>query len=125
VSFSPPSQSTLPPILPESTGLPRRLFRHYGNGREGINVYILSDGTVTETDPDATSVFWGAEDMTRTTEPYVVMVFWGGTGPYPVDDTMRALLEANGYTVDDEAPVDPSSPYAQLEEDGEAQLVEH
>jgi hypothetical protein len=123
VSFSPPSQSTLPPILPESTGLPRRLFRHYGNGREGINVYILSDGTVTETD----------QDMTRTTEPYVVMVFWGGTGPYPVDDTMRALLEANGYTVDDEAPVDPSSPYAQLEEDGsfqleedgEAQLVEH
>lgn len=74
-------------------------MRHFRSRPEGINVYVLSDGTITEDDPDGTMVFWAESDTTRVDEPFVTTVFWGGTGPYTVSTAMGDLLTAEGYTV--------------------------
>lgn len=71
-------------------------MRHYGGGPRGRNVFYLSDGTVTETDPDSTNVFWSQADGT----PYVVVAWWGSTAePYTVTAAQASALTTAGYTV--------------------------
>lgn len=60
----------------------RALFRHYGTVTEGRNVYIMTNGTVTENDPT---------DLTL-----VRRVLFGGHYE-PVDSAEQALLIAAGY----------------------------
>lgn len=98
-TFTPPAQSTVPPILPpgnpEMTGPGFYLFRHFRARPEGINVYILSDNTVTEVDPDGTTVFWAASEGS----PYVVQAFYGGHDNYNINQATADLLTGEGYTV--------------------------
>ena len=94
-TFTPPATSTVPPVLPTSSGVSYLLFRHYRTRPEGINVYVLSDGTVTETDPDGTNVYWQAAEGS----PYVTECFYGGHDAYNISDATAALLISEGYTV--------------------------
>lgn len=46
-TFTPPTVQVVPPFLPSTKGQAFRLFRHYAVQYRGVNVYVLSDGTVT------------------------------------------------------------------------------
>ena len=98
-TFTPPAQSTVPPILPsndpDQTPEGFRLFRHYRSRPEGINVYLLSDDTITEDDPDQERVFWAEAEGT----PYVKRAFYGGHDDYDLTDAEATLLTDAGYTV--------------------------
>ena len=79
-----------------------KLFRHYRARPEGHNVYIYSDGTVSESDPDSYSTMWRESDRTQQTlvdAATVVRIFWGGHEGEPVSPEEAALLTAAGYTV--------------------------
>jgi hypothetical protein len=136
-TFTPPATSTVPPVLPPGTGgqtpLQYRLWRHYRSRPEGRNVYVLSDGTVTEDDPDSETVHWfGGHDSPADGTPYVVHVFYGGHDDYIIDDATATLLAAEGYTVGEDPgpppdPPDPpptSAPDAILLETGDPILLE-
>ena len=103
-TFTPPAQSTVPPVLlpgdPAQTPQGFALFRYFRSRPEGINVYYLSDGTVTENDPDGTTVFWAASDVGRTTQPYVAQAWYGGHDAYALTSAQATALTAAGYTVD-------------------------
>lgn len=90
------------PTLDNDGSLSYRLFRHYSPRPVGINVYILSDGTVTEHDPDGMSILWRESDRTADTIvgcPHVTHVFWGGHAAEAVTVTEAAQLTEAGYTV--------------------------
>jgi len=44
-TFTPPKVKDNPPILPDSTGLERRLWRYFPNRERYVLVFKLSDGT--------------------------------------------------------------------------------
>lgn len=90
-SFSPPTDDVVPPLLPSTSGTARRLLRHFSSNPRGRNVYYLSDGTITETDPDGTTVTW---DDVET-------VWWGGHAAVEVTAAEQTALEAAGYTVEE------------------------
>lgn len=64
------------------------LFRHFRARNVGRNVYYLTNGTITENDPDGTAVTW---DAVRT-------VWWGGHLPVEITAAEQAALENAGYT---------------------------
>lgn len=98
--FTPPSRNAVPSVLPPWTGREAqtvtgwRLFRHYRSRPEGINVFLLSDGTVTEDDPDGTSVHWLNENDGN---PYVQVAWYGGHDDYNITEAQKTLLVAAGY----------------------------
>jgi hypothetical protein len=49
--FTPPNVKVVPPYLPDSSQGERDLWRHYENRIRGVNVWILSDGSVVQSDP--------------------------------------------------------------------------
>lgn len=74
-------------------------MRHFRSRPEGINVYLLSNGEVTETDPDSQTVFWAAGDGPEGCVT-VTRAFYGGHDAYEINDTEASLLTGAGYTVD-------------------------
>ena len=93
-TFTPPIDAKMvPPLLPESKGLQRRLFRYYAATARGRNVFIINGtpgtgagGKVTENDPIG--------------DDYINRVFYGGHGAYTdVTAIEAALLVAAGYVV--------------------------
>lgn len=95
-TFTPPSATDVPAFAADTRGRPLRLARYFSAGRRGKNVYYLSNGTVTETDPDTSSVFWSRSEGS----PYVVTTWWGSTAsPYEVTAAQAAALTSAGYTV--------------------------
>lgn len=102
-TFTPSAQSIVPAVLvpgdPEQTPTGYNLFRHFRSRPEGVNVYYLSDGTVTENDPDGIAVFWTAADVGRTTQPYVKTAWYGGHDSYDLTSAESTALTAAGYTV--------------------------
>jgi hypothetical protein len=90
INFVPPVRLTGSPIdvdSEERRTMPWQLMRHYGPRAEGVNVYILTDGTVTENAPS---------DITFG--PSVRRVFHGGReGSYRVSVAEAELLKAAGY----------------------------
>lgn len=101
-SFEAPAVDGVPSILPSTRGLQRKLFRHYRSRPEGVNVFIYSDGTVSESEPNGSTALWREADRTGDTEPtapYVTHVFWGGHEPEEVTEAEAALLTAAGYEV--------------------------
>jgi len=88
-TFVCPTQATVPRILADSKGIERSLFRYYGQHLEGRNVYYLTDGSVTEVDPDGTVVTWA--DVKTT--------WWGGHEAVTITAAESAALTAAGFTV--------------------------
>lgn len=75
-----------------------RLMAYYGTMPRGRNVYYLSNGTVTETDPDSQTVFWADPGDGSV---YVEQVWYSAPQePYTVTDAQADALVAAGYTVD-------------------------
>lgn len=102
--FAPPANADEnPPTLPDdSYSLSYRLFRHYRSRPVGRNVYIMSDNTVTETDPDGYSSLWKESDRMGDTLagcPHVSHVFWGGHDAEAVTGAEATLLTNAGYVV--------------------------
>lgn len=90
-SFTPPADIVVPAYTEDSTPLQKRLMRHSNGGVRGRNVWIMTDGTVTETAPDGYTY----------TDADVAHVFLGGHVAETVTAAERTLLEAAGYTVND------------------------
>jgi hypothetical protein len=101
--FTPINPKEDPPTLPfDQMGPSYRLFRHYKSRPCGRNVYIYSDDTVNEYDPDGYTTLWRESDRTSSTNlnaPHVVHVFWGGHEGELVTPHEAALLTAAGYIV--------------------------
>lgn len=94
-TFTPPSE---PYSQTDRHGsrLANRLMRYYGTMERGRNVFYLSNGVVTETDPDSVSVFWEQS----AGSPYVLRVWYGGHHGGKVSAAEQTALEAAGYTVE-------------------------
>jgi hypothetical protein len=104
--FTPPTEAWVPPVLPQGdpaqTRLGHKLFRHYRNRYEGRNVFIYSNNTVSEVDPDGTSTLWRESDRTADTlpnAPHVVVAIWGGHEPPALTNAQLILLATAGYEV--------------------------
>ena len=79
-----------------------KLFRHYHSRPAGRNVYIYSNGSVTETDPDGSSTLWSREQVTSDNPAnvaFVYRVFWGGHAPEQITAAEALLLTNAGYEV--------------------------
>jgi hypothetical protein len=78
--FTPPLIKVVPTFLPDSTPLEKSLWLHFENRVRGVNVWILSDGSVVQSDPtpensntDMTDVYpW---DVNNPAAPYVRSIF--------------------------------------------------
>lgn len=81
--FRGPTRNGVRRTLPGGDPIANRLMRYYSPIVEGVNVFILTDGTVTTTQPaswdDVRRVLWGAHDE-------------------PVTSAEAALLTAAGYS---------------------------
>lgn len=106
-TFTPPGLNDIPPTLPSgSIGQSHQafhLFKHYRNRPEGRNVYIYSDDSVSENDPDGNSTLWSEDYRMGDTDPDAVEIsacFYGGHGPYTITTAQATLLTNAGYTVD-------------------------
>lgn len=75
-------------------------------------MFLLSDGTITESEPDGTAVVWSPNDRNgdAINAKYVVVAWYGGHDNYEVTDAQAAILQANGYTVTDNTPPAPTAP---------------
>ena len=79
-SFTPPLVDLVPTFTPDSTQDQIDLWRHFENRIRGVNVWILSDGNVVQSDPspensntDMSAVFpW---DVNNPSAPYVRSIF--------------------------------------------------
>jgi hypothetical protein len=119
--FTPPNVKFVPPFLPDSTGAQRDLWRHFENRERGVNVWVMSDGSVRQSDPtpensntSMVGIFpWdpfnpsapyvrsiyidaGANPQSPTEHdtvhnPYVVAYF-AGASTYPVSNAQYELL---------------------------------
>lgn len=102
-TFTPPNQDAVPPVLPPGTpgqtSLSYKLFSHYRMRPEGRNVYIYSDGSVSENDPDGNSTLWRDSDRTPDSlgAPTVTFVAYGGHDGVTVTQAQADLLTAAGY----------------------------
>jgi hypothetical protein len=119
--FTPPNVAIDPPFLPDTPRGPAlSLFRHYELRQAGVDVFILSNGTVVQnyatSENSNTSIpypwdpyylpptpfarvidYHGVETDFRL-NPYIVTVFYGGHGAYVIDDDTYNTLVAAGYT---------------------------
>lgn len=79
-SFTPPLVQVVPTFTPDSTQDQIDLWRHYENRIRGVNVWILSDNTVVQSDPspensntDMSAVFpW---NISNPQDPYVRSIY--------------------------------------------------
>ena len=78
--FTPPNVKFVPPFLPDSTPLEKSLWQHFENRERGVNVFIMSDNSVVQSEPtpensntDMTGVYpWNIDDPSG---PYVRSIF--------------------------------------------------
>ena len=117
-TFTPPVAKIVPPFLPETKGLQYLLFRYYQPTYRGVNVYILSNGTIAQdyptpenqntnfpmpynpNNPSAPFAQVSNVDGTYsyTSLPvYITNIYYGGH-VYTITDTEATFLAANGYT---------------------------
>lgn len=88
--FSPPIANDLPTVLPETTGLPRLLFRHFQGRARGRTVVKVGDAYVTYDTPYAELV----EGLTEGVDYFL------GGHLYLVSEAVANDLIADGYDVD-------------------------
>lgn len=90
-TFTAPADDVLPAFGPDSTPLQKALMRHSNGGVRGRNVWLMTDGTVTENEPDGYTY----------TDDDVAVAFLGGHVATTITSAQRTLLEDAGYTCDD------------------------
>jgi hypothetical protein len=120
--FTPPSDNIVPPIYvtPDQThpSTMNALFRHFKNQDRGRNIFLMSDGTVVDsqvggtppnmiqppTDPFVRSYTVDSNGNSVETDtfqtPYVTATMYGGSVNV-INDAQKAQLQAAGYTVPD------------------------
>ncbi|HYH49648.1 MAG TPA: hypothetical protein VEG38_08875 [Acidimicrobiia bacterium] len=85
--FSPPIKYLQPFVGPEYRGPARRLFRYYDGIPTSTNIYVLVDGTVTETQPWdqnlITKIYFGGH-VAEITDTEAQILIDAGYGPYLV-----------------------------------------
>lgn len=90
-TFMPPTEPYAQFDENKPYGIAYKLMRYFGTLDRGRNVFLLKNGTITETDPDSQTVLWSDVDT----------VWWGSAAePYVVTSAQAALLTAAGYTVE-------------------------
>jgi hypothetical protein len=105
-TFTCPSRLELPPYLPGSNGMQKRLYRHYRARPAGINVFVYREGTVSEnvfgriTEIPPASTYDAAGVLSSDGWEDIEIVYWGGHGPVNVTADQAAVLEGAGYFVD-------------------------
>ena len=79
-TFTPPLVKVVPPYGPDATQAQFDLWRHYENRERAVNVWILSDGSVVQSDPtaensnvDMSNVLPG--DSLLGNQPYVTSIY--------------------------------------------------
>lgn len=78
--FTPPLVKDRPPFLPDSSQMQKELWMHYENRYRGVNVWIMSDGSVVQdtatpenSNTDMSGVYpWNPNDPSG---PYVRSIF--------------------------------------------------
>lgn len=86
--FSPPVVNDLPAILPETRGVQRRLWRHYGGNPRGVSVLKIGGVYQTITTPTTAQIDSATE-------------YYAGGHVYVVSAAVSAALIAAGYTTAD------------------------
>ena len=79
-TFTPPLVKDRPTYNPDSTPVEKELWRHFENRERGVNVWILSDGSVVQdtataenSSTDMSNVYpW---DVNNASAPYVTSVY--------------------------------------------------
>lgn len=99
MTFTLPTDPAVPPVqLPgEDDPLAYALFRFYPSRQRARNVYLLNDGTTTETFPPA---LYNADGSLAQDGTEQIRRAFTGTGPHAINAEESALLEAAGYEVD-------------------------
>jgi hypothetical protein len=116
--FTTPLVRDIPNYLPDSKGLAVRLLRHYRLKDRGVNVYVLSDGTVVQDTATANNpnsgypLPWILNDpqneisyvtnfdgsISRTfVDPHISYVYYGGH-THIINQDERDFLVAAGYS---------------------------
>ena len=120
--FTPPSDDIVPPIYvtPDEAypSTMNALFRHYRQQTRGRNIFLMSDGTVQDsqvngtppnmiqppTDPYVRSYTVDSNGNSQETDtfqvPYVVRTMYGGS-VNTINDAEKTQLVNAGYTVPD------------------------
>lgn len=103
-TWTPPVNSTenpsvLPGPDPTQSVAGFKLFRHYKSRPVGRNVFIFSDNTASETDPDGITTLWNAADRTGDSinAKYVVRALYGGHATESLTTAEAAILTASGF----------------------------
>ncbi len=103
-TFVCPSQSAVPPVLPEEH-IGNRLFRYFKARPEGINVYLYKVGSASaaahgRVDEDDPVTLYDANGVAISTGwSDLEMVFWGGCQAVTITQAQADALRAAGYTV--------------------------
>lgn len=108
-TFTPPTVSDVPPVLPEGdpeqSDLAFRLYRFFRSRPSGVNVYLYKAGTVSATahgrvtEDDPTTLYDSSGNATTDGWSDLQRVFWGGTTAVDVTSEEATLLTDAGYTV--------------------------
>lgn len=85
--FTPPTADVVPAVLPETRGVQRLLFRHYGANPRGLSVLMRAGHYVTVATPNLDELAALVDGTTY---------FLGGH-VYTVSATIATLLTADGY----------------------------
>lgn len=94
--FTPPNTTPLSTWSAEASPLANRLMAHFEANVQVNNVWIWSDGTVSESQPPFLN---NADGDIGTSVPYAARVFYGSHTYSDVTDAEKALLQGAGYVV--------------------------
>jgi len=116
--FQTPYVKDIPTYLPESRGIQVALMRHYASRYRGVNVFVLSDGSVVQDTPtaensntniplpwiinDSLNVFsyvtnWDGTIDTEALNPHVSYIYEGGH-IHTINQTENDFLVSKGYS---------------------------
>lgn len=93
-TFGPYARNQVPGVTLDTRGPAAKMFRHKGPEPQGINVWLLTDGTAVETQPCAT---YNADGSLLLEGSARVSRFLNGGVAHTVSAAEAAVLTASGY----------------------------
>jgi hypothetical protein len=95
-TFTPPTVSGVPSILPTSRGVEEHLFRHVRPLSRGVNVFKMPAGTyLTDQQPRQLS---NPDPANHTDDAVTPVITYYGGHSYTVDANEAAALSAAGFS---------------------------